>query len=472
MKRYVIAALVSLALIPLTLLAWGFGLPSQYGESFLGELREKYALLCQPSEKPRLILVGGSAVTFGVDGTLLEELLPQYEVVNFGMYAALGIRPMLDLSREQLRQDDLVLLMPEQQEQSLSGYLGSEALWQAADGAFGLLFCARWEDLGALIGQFPRFAASKAAYFVQGGPQLPEVYRKASFDETGNLRTGLCEANTMPGGVDPTMPISFDPGLLSEEFCTLVNEYTRQAELEGATVWYHFPPMNQAAVESGSDPDVFCDRLRETLDCELAGSPHTSMMEAGWFYDTNFHLNEKGRQVFTCLLARDIKAMLGDSSPTPEAAVEMPALEQPQSVQGDDRDANCFVYEAVSGGWQITGLSESAGEQQELILPASWQGQPVTGLSADALNGAQALKTLVIQQNITALPDGAFAGCPALETVVLLQTDPAALLVGQNLLEGSSCTIAVPSESYDRYCLSYNWSPYADRLTRWEDSPL
>lgn len=107
-----------------------------------------------------------------------------------------------------------------------------------------------------------------------------------------------------------------------------------------------------------------------------------------------------------------------------------------------------------------------------MILPASWQGQPVTGLSADALNGAQALKTLVIQQNITALPDGAFAGCPALETVVLLQTDPAALLVGQNLLEGSSCTIAVLSEAYDRYCLSYNWSPYEDRLTRWEDSPL
>lgn len=78
----------------------------------------------------------------------------------------------------------------------------------------------------------------------------------------------------------------------------------------------------------------------------------------------------------------------------------------------------------------------------------------------------------MIQQNITALPDGAFAGCPALKTVVLLQTDPAALLVGQSLLESSSCTIAVPSESYDRYCLSYSWSPYANRLTRWEDSPL
>ncbi len=472
MKRYVITALASLVLLPLVLLVCGFLLPSQYQESFLGELRAKYALLQQPSEKPRLILVGGSAAAFGVDGAQLEELLPQYEVVNFGMYAALGTRPMLDLSQGQLRQGDLVILMPEQQAQSLSDYLGAEALWQAADGAFGLLRCARWQDLGVLIGQFPRFAAGKAAYFVQGGPQLPPVYRRESFDEQGNLRAGLCQANCMPGGVDPTMPVSFDPALLGQGFCAMVNEYTRQAEQAGATVWYHFPPMNGAAVEPGSDPDAYCGALRARLDCELAGSPHTSTMEAGWFYDTNFHLNEKGRQVFTCLLARDIKAMLGDTSPTEEPRVDMPALEQPQSYQGDDRDADCFVYQQVSGGWQITGITEEAKERRRLILPSRWQGQPVTGFSAGALGGAEGLEQLVIQPNITALPDGAFKGCPALEQVTLLHTDPAGLLVGQALLEGSSCQIAVPAEAYDRYCLSYSWSAYASRLTRWEGSPF
>lgn len=469
MKRYGIMALASLLLIPLVLLVWGFGLPSQYADTFLGELRAKYDLLCRSSEKPRLILVGGSAVAFGVDGEQLEELLPQYEVINFGMYAALGTRPMLALSQEELRPGDLVILMPEQQAQSLSGYLGAEALWQAADGALGLLACARWQDVGALAAQFPAFAAAKARYFVQGGPELPEVYRRDSFDDQGNLRPGLCPANIMPGGVDATMPISFDPALLGEDFCTMVNDYTTAATAAGAEVWYHFPPMNVAAVEAGSDPDAYCDALRAVLGCPLAGSPHTSMLEAGWFYDTNFHLNDSGRQMFTALLARDIKAMLGDATPTAVPAVTLPGLAEPAAYAGDDRDADCFTYAETETGWQVTGLTEEGAARTHLTVPTQWQDQPVTGLAAGAFSASEVLQTLVIQPNIRALPDGAFRGCPALEQVVLQQKDPAALLVGRNLLDGSACQIVVPADSYDRYCLSYSWSAYAQVLEPAED---
>ena len=35
-------------------------------------------------------------------------------------------------------------------------------------------------------------------------------------------------------------------------------------------------------------------------------------MEAEWFFDTNFHLNQAGKEVNTVQLIRDIKAMLGD----------------------------------------------------------------------------------------------------------------------------------------------------------------
>lgn len=464
MKRYGITALVSLLLIPLVLLVWGFCLPSQYAETFLGELRVKYSLLQQPSEKSRLILVGGSAAAFGVDGALLEELLPQYQVINFGMYAALGTRPMLALSEPQLREGDLVILMPEQQAQSLSDYLGAEALWQASDGAPELLSAARRQDAGALLACFPRFAGQKAAYFLRGGPELPEVYRRDSFDEEGNLRPGLCPANIMPGGVDTTMPVSFDPALLGEEFCAMVNRYVEAAEQAGATVWYHFPPMNKAAVEAGADPDAYCDRLRSALDCALAGSPHTSTMEAGWFYDTNFHLNDSGRQVFTALLAQDIKAMLGDASPTALPEVSMPALASGSVYQGEDQDADCFAYEAVEGGWKIVGLTEQGKERTRLTLPTRWEGQLVTAFAAGAFAEAKQLQTLVIQPNITSLPDGAFSGCTALQQVVLLQTDPAALLVGQELLKGASCRIEVPAEAYDRYCLSYSWSRYAGEI--------
>lgn len=310
--------------IPLVLCVWGFVLPPQYRETFLGELSVKCERLAEPSDKPRLVLVGGSAAAFGVDSALLEEQLPQDRVVNFGMYAALGTRVMLDLSEPLLQEGDLVLVMPEQQQQTLSDYLGAQALWQAADGNFSLLRCLHGQDAAQMLGAFPQFAAQKFRFWCSGGPQLSGVYQRSSFNEAGDIISPLCRANQMPNGWDTTTPIRFDAELLDETFCTELNAYAARLAEKGVTVWYHFPPMNAAAVEPDSDVDAYAALLQNALTLPLAGDPNACILDSGWFYDTNFHLNASGKTVFTRQLVRDIKAMLGDSSPTEIALPEMP----------------------------------------------------------------------------------------------------------------------------------------------------
>ena len=168
--------------IPLVLCVWGFVLPPQYRETFLGELSVKCERLAEPSDKPRLVLVGGSAAAFGVDSALLEEQLPQDRVVNFGMYAALGTRVMLDLSEPLLQEGDLVLVMPEQQQQTLSDYLGAQALWQAADGNFSLLRCLHGQDAAQMLGAADPSALTElnraiAEAFTAGQDTAPHIRR-------------------------------------------------------------------------------------------------------------------------------------------------------------------------------------------------------------------------------------------------------------------------------------------------------
>ena len=67
MKKLFTSMLCVFIAIPLLLTVWGFALPAQYGNTFVGELPAKRALLTAESDKPRLILVGGSAAAFGVD---------------------------------------------------------------------------------------------------------------------------------------------------------------------------------------------------------------------------------------------------------------------------------------------------------------------------------------------------------------------------------------------------------------------
>ena len=83
MKKLFTSMLCVFIAIPLLLTVWGFALPAQYGNTFVGELPAKRALLTAESDKPRLILVGGSAAAFGVDSALLPRELPDYQPVNF-----------------------------------------------------------------------------------------------------------------------------------------------------------------------------------------------------------------------------------------------------------------------------------------------------------------------------------------------------------------------------------------------------
>ena len=438
MKKLLLQLLALLLLGPLVLLGCGFGLPAQYDESFLGELGDKCTLLAE-SESPRIVLVGGSSLAFGVDSTLLEQEFPGYTVVNFGLYAALGTQLMLELSDGQFREGDIVILSPEQQQQTLSCYFNAESTWQALDGRFDLLPRLDSAHFGALAGQFPYFAARKLRYFLTGEKPVPEgVYRHASFDAHGDVRADF-PANTMPGGWDQNTPVLLEQGVLDPDFVTLVNQWADNARAQGAQVFYQFSPMNAAAVQG--DPDAYYDFLRQQLEFPILGDPNRCILDPEWFYDTNFHLNEAGRQLNTRNLARDLKAQLGDTTPTEIPVPDPPALATVETARGDDSDLDCFTFQQRGNAAVLTGVTEEGRTRQTLTVPTHWQDLPVT-----------------------AIADGAFAGCDRLQTIRLQNTDPTACIPGQNLLEGCSADLEVPDGAADAYRLSYFWSGYAARI--------
>ena len=463
MKKIIASMLGIFIAVPLLLAVWGFALPAQYSSTFLGELPAKRALLAAESNKPRLILVGGSAAAFGVDSALLAKELPDYHPVNFGLYAALGTRVMLDLSINELRAGDLVIVMPEQQQQALSDTVGVAALWQAVDGDFSALGCLHARDFGPMLGSFPRFAAAKLRYFLTGAPETDGVYRRDSFNAAGDLASPLCKANIMPEGYDPTMPIRFDTALPEAAFCAALNDYTARAADAGATVYYHFPPMNALAVTNEDQLNTYAAHLQQVITAPLAGDPRACVMESGWFYDTNFHLNAAGRTVFTKQLIRDIKAMLGDTTAT---EIALPAMPEPaaNTAAGSGSSADAAYFTMAEDG-SVT-VNTAGRARRSLTVPAEINGRAVTRLCAETFRGCTALEEVTIQSTVTALPDGLFADCPALHIIILTQPDPARLQVGQDLLTGApaACRIQLPNGSYTAYCLQYSWSAYADRF--------
>lgn len=421
-RRIVATALAVILAEQVFFLICGFGLPVQFGDTFMGELKSKYERLKETSGK-RIVLVGGSGVAFDCDSALMDDFFPSYEIVNFGMYAGLGTKAVMDLSENYIHEGDIVILSPEQSEQTFSDYFNGEYMWQAADGAFGMLRDLKSENFEAMLGNFPRFALEKLNYVMKGQkPQTDSIYQKKSFNTYGDIELDTCRENILPNGYDVNQKVRFTEDVVQPEFMDYMNDWAKRLEKKGAVVWYRYCPVNKLSVEDMDDLAAYDVFLRQKLDFPVIGNPKNSLMEAEWFFDTNFHLNQPGKEVNTVQLIRDMKAMLGDDR---AVTVELP--EKPHRTWGD-----------VSAETRIWTAKDSE----------TYQGE----------------ETIVIPENVTQIEDHAFSNCAGLKQIVLEQKDPSKCIVGQHLLDGTGAEILVPQMSVDSYKRNYFWSVYAGRI--------
>ncbi|WP_368218067.1 hypothetical protein [Blautia obeum] len=421
-RRIVATALAVILAEQVFFLICGFGLPVQFGDTFMGELKSKYERLKETSGK-RIVLVGGSGVAFDCDSALMDDFFPSYEIVNFGMYAGLGTKAVMDLSENYIHEGDIVILSPEQSEQTFSDYFNGEYMWQAADGAFGMLRDLKSENFEAMLGNFLRFALEKLNYVMKGQkPQTDSIYQKKSFNTYGDIELDTCRENILPNGYDVNQKVRFTEDVVQPEFMDYMNDWAKRLEKKGAVVWYRYCPVNKLSVEDMDDLASYDVFLRQKLDFPVIGNPENSLMEAEWFFDTNFHLNQPGKEVNTVQLIRDMKAMLGD-----DRAVTVEPPEKPHRTWGE-----------VSAETRIWTAKDSE----------TYQGE----------------ETIVIPENVTQIEDYAFSNCAGLKQIVLEQKDPSKCIVGQHLLDGTGAEILVPQMSVDSYKRNYFWSVYAGRI--------
>lgn len=477
-KAFLTLALVLLLIgMPVgTVLACGLFLPAQFDETYYGALPDLYGQIRQADRK-KILLVGNSSLAFGVRTDWMEQELPDYDVVLFGLYGALGTRFMLDLSRDTLGPGDVVVIAPEQYEQSLSLYFSGTDSWQAVETAPSLLLHLPGQDLQTMAGAFPTFAQKKWQTFSGGAKPAGEgAYCREAFTRDGfvtGYMTYQRDGNIMLNGYDPNNPVRFDSSVVEPAFLEYLNEYYRDACRRGARVYFDFSPVNKLALAEGTDAetlDAYYEYLSDQLDFPVIGDPNQYLLDWEWFYDNNFHMNSAGMAVYTRQLLEDIKGTLGITTPTniqiPEKpAAVLSAATGETAAPAAAADEQLFTFRQEATGAVITGLTDKAAGLTEFTLPDTWQGQPVVAFEAGVFAGNTDLETLVVPASVRVLYDGSFTGCSRLQKLVLQQATPSLLGVGGGLLEGApSCTIFVSSDVLSQYQTHYSWSLYQDRM--------
>ena len=435
--------------------------PPQYTSAFVGALDEKYERLCE-IEEPKIVIIGGSSAAFGIDSALIEKYTGM-PVVNFGLYASLGTKLMLDLSKDGIRKGDVVIIAPELDPQTLSLYFNAETTLQAFDGNFSMIKAVREENLFSLLGGMWSFAKEKLAYMKSGNPPNPEgVYNSNNFNEYGDV-VWKRDENVMSLYYDPNMMIDPNPEIFSDEFSDYINEYVSFCEKKGASVYYSFAPMNKMGLAEGTDAaklSAFSDCVEDKLDCAVMSEINNCVYDAGYFYDTNFHLNEAGVRVHTVNLVKDILLEFGIPTLVKENIPEPPSLPE-LDVRWFSYDENSvyFTYEkAENGAYKIIGLTELGKQMETLTIPQGYDTYAVMYVAPGAFSGGK-LKALVIPENtnLRGFESFAFSGAEELRDLWIYYSAaddimPPADFIGTH----ENFRVHVPSgSSYDS---QYYWS--------------
>jgi len=113
MKKFLKAVFCFFGLMLVLVLAGLFALPNaKVRGSMVGAVPKKMSLDRKKIEAPKMLLVGGSNVSFGMDSAELSRELGM-PVFNQGVYAAFGLKTMLDQSLRMVCGGDVIVVFPE-----------------------------------------------------------------------------------------------------------------------------------------------------------------------------------------------------------------------------------------------------------------------------------------------------------------------------------------------------------------------
>lgn len=476
--KTIIIVLLLLALLPGVIITTGIAMPDYYQESYYAQLPAMYQRL-KEAEGPKIVVVGGSNVAFGLDTALMEQLLKEkgydYTVCSFGLYAAVGTSAMLELSEDTLGEGDIVILAFEPTSETMSTYFGATAFLKCMENAPELIWKLSRAKQDALIGNYLSYVQERYDIFTSSMlPQVQGVYAKASFNERCDMvfdRPG----NIMPLGYDTAAPVDLAAVTVAEDFAQQVNEYCQKARRAGTQVYLSFSPVNRTALVGEEQEAVrtFFELCNTTFDCPVISDQRSYIMDSGWFYDTNFHLNSAGAVVRTCLLTEDILAQLGCYE---EVTYDLPPMPGSAAAEYESTgEADWFVFEGIKDqngqvlGYLISGLSSSGLERTELTAPAQYLGKPVVGLTADSLVNASALEILRLPETIESLPDGLFHRIPSIKQLILEHKTRLCAVTDHTFDSADQLKIFVPAEAFALYrdgdgCETNLWAQYLDRI--------
>ncbi|MEO0895731.1 MAG: hypothetical protein AAFY71_05005 [Bacteroidota bacterium] len=283
-------------------------------EHMLYALRDKHAALDSLSGNgPKVILVGGSNLAFGMDSKMVSEELGM-PVVNMAVHAALGLKFMLDDSRPFVEKGDIVVIVPEYPhfyDTYPSTFYGADELLTVVldvlPGEVSYISAKQWTHLYRYL---PKYIGNKYYGLVKfrNGRKFTgkgAAYRRATYNKFGD-NEGHLDMKSYPAVVPPHVDHDVD-----QDVVDYLNDYQAFCESKEAKTFFSYTVIQDTGFyRTIKHIEKLEPKLEEELNMPILAPASKLRLPERLFFDSQEHLNKEGRELRTKMFIEDLKKKL------------------------------------------------------------------------------------------------------------------------------------------------------------------
>lgn len=273
----------------------------QYLENYQASLIDKVNR-SESIDEPKIVLLGNSNLAFGLKSEKIQEAF-HMPVVNMGLHGGLGNVFHERMALLNVNEGDIYIICH-------SSYADDEKIddlelaWITIENHWNLWKILRSDDIKPMWEKYPVYLKKCLSLWVTGSGNIDDggVYSRSAFNEYGDIEweDNGCEYNF--GEIQSIVPD------ISDNVVERLNSLNEYLDSKGATLLLAGYPIADTASRSSDDEFInFGNELKEKMDAIVISNYTDYIYPCDYFFNTNLHLNNVGKEVRTNQLIEDLK---------------------------------------------------------------------------------------------------------------------------------------------------------------------